>query len=46
MPLMVCHRFSKFGGRAIHAKPPLFEDLGTANPEILYTGIKVVMTHS
>src|SRR3954466_12675085 len=32
---------SKVGGRAIHAKPPLFEDLSTAN-EILYTGIKVI----
>lgn len=32
---------SKEGGRAIHAKPPLFEDLSTAN-EILYTGIKVI----
>jgi len=32
---------SKEGGRPIHAKPPLFEDLSTAN-EILYTGIKVI----
>jgi len=32
---------SKEGGRAIHAKPPLFEDLSTAN-EILFTGIKVI----
>ena len=32
---------SKENGRAIHAKPPLFEDLSTAN-EILYTGIKVI----
>ena len=32
---------SKVNGRAIHAKPPLFEDLSTAN-EILYTGIKVI----
>src|SRR5215204_1084106 len=31
----------KVGGRPIHAKPPLFEDLSTAN-EILYTGIKVI----
>jgi len=30
---------SKEGGRAIHAKPPLFENLSTAS-EILYTGIK------
>src|SRR6478735_629162 len=28
---------SKEGGRPIHANPPLFEDLSTAN-EILYTG--------
>src|SRR4029077_4615250 len=28
---------SKVGGRPIHAKPPMFEDLSTAN-EILYTG--------
>src|SRR6187399_896727 len=32
---------SKVGGRPIHAKPPIFEDLSTAN-EILYTGIKVI----
>src|ERR1044071_8827658 len=32
---------SKEGGRPIHAKPPLFENLSTAN-EILYTGIKVI----
>ena len=32
---------SKEGGRPIHAKPPLFEDLSTAS-EILYTGIKVI----
>jgi F-type H+/Na+-transporting ATPase subunit beta len=32
---------SKVGGRPIHAKPPLFENLSTAT-EILYTGIKVV----
>ncbi len=32
---------SKENGRPIHAKPPLFEDLSTAN-EILYTGIKVI----
>ena len=32
---------SKVGGRPIHAKPPAFEFLSTAN-EILFTGIKVV----
>ncbi|HAP07092.1 MAG TPA: F0F1 ATP synthase subunit beta [Planctomycetaceae bacterium] len=32
---------SKAGGRAIHAKPPLFENLSTAS-EVLYTGIKVI----
>src|SRR6187549_904356 len=32
---------SKVGGRPIHAKPPMFENLSTAN-EILYTGIKVI----
>src|SRR6201986_26070 len=32
---------SKVGGPPIHAKPPLFENLSTAN-EILYTGIKVI----
>src|SRR5450432_3589696 len=32
---------SKANGRAIHAKPPLFENLSTAN-EILFTGIKVI----
>ena len=32
---------SKVGGRPIHAKPPLFENLSTAN-EVLYTGIKVI----
>ena len=32
---------SKVGGRPIHAKPPLFENLSTAN-EILFTGIKVI----
>src|SRR6478609_11474761 len=32
---------SKATSRAIHAKPPLFEDLSTAN-EILFTGIKVI----
>src|SRR6185295_12690822 len=32
---------SKVNGRPIHAKPPLFENLSTAN-EILYTGIKVI----
>jgi F-type H+-transporting ATPase subunit beta len=29
------------GGRAIHAKPPAFEDLSTAS-EVLFTGIKVI----
>jgi F-type H+-transporting ATPase subunit beta len=32
---------SKEGGRAIHAKPPKYEDLSTES-EILYTGIKVI----
>ena len=32
---------SKENGRPIHSKPPLFEDLSTAN-EILFTGIKVI----
>src|SRR5260221_7974749 len=32
---------SKVNGRPIHAKPPIFEDLSTAN-EILFTGIKVI----
>ena len=32
---------SKEGGRPIHNKPPLFENLSTAS-EILYTGIKVI----
>ncbi len=32
---------SKVGGRPIHNKPPLFENLSTAS-EILYTGIKVI----
>ncbi|MCG2616475.1 F0F1 ATP synthase subunit beta [Terrimonas sp. NA20] len=32
---------SKEGGRAIHAKPPAFENLSTAS-EVLYTGIKVI----
>ena len=32
---------SKDGGRAIHAKPPRYEDLSTES-EILYTGIKVI----
>ncbi|MFM7709496.1 MAG: F0F1 ATP synthase subunit beta, partial [Ferruginibacter sp.] len=32
---------SKEKGRAIHAKPPLFENLSTAS-EVLYTGIKVI----
>src|SRR5678815_2055169 len=31
----------KVNGRAIHAKPPAFENLSTAN-EILFTGIKVI----
>src|SRR5277367_6405737 len=32
---------SKKGGRPIHAAPPMFENLSTAN-EILFTGIKVI----
>src|SRR6187200_2266448 len=32
---------SKENGRAIHAKPPLFENLTTAS-EVLFTGIKVI----
>jgi F-type H+/Na+-transporting ATPase subunit beta len=32
---------SKVNGRAIHAKPPAFENLSTAT-EILFTGIKVI----
>ena len=32
---------SKEKGRAIHAKPPKFEDLSTAT-EVLFTGIKVI----
>src|SRR6186713_681008 len=32
---------SKVGGRPIHAKPPMFENLSTAT-EILFTGIKVI----
>jgi F-type H+-transporting ATPase subunit beta len=32
---------NKEGGRPIHAKPPLFEELSTAS-EVLYTGIKVI----
>src|SRR5450755_1599907 len=32
---------SKIGGRPIHNKPPLFENLSTAS-EILFTGIKVI----
>ncbi|MEO5685551.1 MAG: F0F1 ATP synthase subunit beta [Chitinophagaceae bacterium] len=32
---------SKAGGRPIHNKPPLFENLSTAS-EILFTGIKVI----
>jgi F-type H+-transporting ATPase subunit beta len=31
----------KVGGRAIHAKPPAFENLSTAT-EVLFTGIKVI----
>ncbi|HEY0039239.1 MAG TPA: F0F1 ATP synthase subunit beta, partial [Flavisolibacter sp.] len=31
----------KVNGRAIHAKPPLFENLSTAT-EVLFTGIKVI----
>jgi F-type H+/Na+-transporting ATPase subunit beta len=32
---------SKVGGRPIHNKPPMFENLSTAS-EVLYTGIKVI----
>ena len=32
---------SKVGGRPIHSKPPLFENLSTSS-EILFTGIKVI----
>ncbi len=32
---------SKAGGRPIHAKPPMFENLSTAT-EVLFTGIKVI----
>src|SRR6186713_868783 len=32
---------SKVGGRPIHAKPPMFENLSTS-AEILFTGIKVI----
>src|SRR5688572_15521979 len=32
---------SKLNGRAIHAKPPAFENLSTAT-EVLFTGIKVI----
>ncbi|MFX7878623.1 F0F1 ATP synthase subunit beta, partial [Acinetobacter baumannii] len=32
---------SKANGRAIHNKPPLFENLSTAT-EVLFTGIKVI----
>ena len=32
---------SKANGRAIHAKPPMFENLSTAS-EVLFTGIKVI----
>src|SRR5678809_244904 len=31
----------KTGGRAIHAKPPMFENLSTSS-EVLFTGIKVI----
>lgn len=34
-------QLSKEGGRAIHAKPPKFEELSTAS-EVLFTGIKVI----
>ncbi len=34
-------QLNKEGGRAIHNKPPLFENLSTAS-EILFTGIKVI----
>ena len=34
-------QLSKVGGRPIHNKPPLFENLSTAS-EILFTGIKVI----
>ena len=34
-------QLSKEGGRPIHNKPPLFENLSTAS-EILFTGIKVI----
>jgi F-type H+-transporting ATPase subunit beta len=34
-------QISKVGGRAIHAKPPKFEELSTAT-EVLFTGIKVI----
>lgn len=34
-------QLSKANGRAIHAKPPKFEDLSTAT-EVLFTGIKVI----
>ena len=34
-------QLTKVGGRPIHNKPPLFEDLSTAT-EILFTGIKVI----
>src|SRR5258705_1053002 len=32
---------SKKGGRPIHSKPPMFENLSTSS-EVLYTGIKVI----
>jgi len=34
-------QLNKKGGRAIHAKPPKFEELSTAT-EVLFTGIKVI----
>jgi F-type H+-transporting ATPase subunit beta len=34
-------QLSKVGGRPIHNKPPLFENLSTAT-EVLFTGIKVI----
>ena len=34
-------QLSKEGGRPIHNKPPLFENLSTAS-EVLFTGIKVM----
>ncbi|MBU3744582.1 MAG: F0F1 ATP synthase subunit beta, partial [Sediminibacterium sp.] len=34
-------QLSKASGRAIHSKPPIFENLSTAS-EVLFTGIKVI----